>query len=101
MKTRWTASNVSNSKYLGPIEFEDSKGEFHSFEVIQVPASINNPARIVFGGTCNVGFLESGHINQVDCETVDETLCEMLADLETYYNDGSEYITRIVCNERM
>jgi hypothetical protein len=28
-------------------------------------------------------------------------LQELLSDLETYYNDGASYVSRIVCNQRM
>lgn len=97
-QTEWTASDTSKAQYLGAIEFQDNKGELHDFEILKchVPSD-----RIVFGGSCNVGFLESGFIRQEEFEHVDETLREMLSDLETYYNDGPQYVSRIVCNERM
>lgn len=95
---QWTPSDTRNAKYLGVLEFQDNKGEWHNFEVLQC----HEPSdRIVFGGSCNVGFLESGFIRRDDCEHVDETLAEMLFDLEVYYNDGPQYVSRIVCNERM
>ena len=97
---QWTVSDLTNAQYLGPIEFQDNKGEWHNFEVMATDASKGN-ARLVFGGACNVGLLESGYINRPDCESVDETLQEMLSDLECYYNDGPQYVSRIVCNERM
>ena len=100
-KIQWTATNLTGAEYLGVIEFRDIKGQWHAFEVKRAPVSTNNPARIVFGGACNVGFLESGYISQADCETLNETLAELLADLETYYNDGPQYVSRIICNERM
>jgi hypothetical protein len=56
---------------------------------------------VVFGGACNTGFLESGFILREDYESLDETLQELLADLECYYNEGPESVSRIVCNERM
>jgi hypothetical protein len=77
------------------VEFQDNAGEWHDFEVLKTPD------RIVFGGCCNVGFLESGYILREEGETLDETLSEMLSDLETYYNDGPQYVSRIVCNECM
>jgi len=36
-----------------------------------------------------------------DCESLEETLQELHDDLETYYRDGAQYVSRIVCNERM
>ena len=92
---KWDVSKISDGKYLGPIEFQDNKEEWHMFEVIQTKE------RIVFGGCTNTGFLESGYILRDSSESVDETLQEMLSNLETYYNDGPQYISRIVCNERM
>ncbi len=101
-KTEWKATELSQAKSCTPgqyplsvLEFQDNKGEWHDFDVLQTPS------RIVFGGCCNVGFLESGYIEREDFETLDETLSELLADLETYYNDGAQYVSRIVHNERM
>lgn len=102
---QWTASELTNAKpvsaHASCIEFQDNSGEWHYFEVLLVPASSNNPQRIVFGGFCNAGFLESGYISQADCESIEETISEMIADLECYYNDGPKYVSRIVCNDRM
>lgn len=92
---KWSASITNDATYIGPIEFQDRKGERHNFEVLQ------NTDRIIFGGACNTGFLESGFIRREDGEHPDATLREMLADLEVYYNDGPQYVSRIVCNERM
>lgn len=97
-KTQWSASDTENAKYVGCLEFQDTKEEsqeFHDFEVMSLPD------RLVFGGCCNVGFLESGYILREDGESQDETLQELLSDLETYYNDGPAYVSRIVCNQRM
>jgi len=93
MKT-WEVTDVSQAKHLGVTEFQDNKGEWHNFEVMETAD------RLVFGGCCNVGFIESGYINK-DGRTTDATLQEMLADLEVYYNNGSQYVSDIVCNERM
>lgn len=62
---------------------------------------VNTPERIAFGGACNAGFLESGYIEKEEGERFDETLSELIDDLETYYRDGAGYVSRIVCNERM
>lgn len=94
-KTEWSVSDQTNAKYVGVIEFKDNSGEWHNFEVMATKE------RVIFGGCCNVGFLESGYILREDYECLDETLQEMLSDLETYYNDGPQYVSRIVCNERM
>ena len=86
-------------KALGILEFQDNAGEWHNFEVVAVPADV--PERLLFGSCCNVGFFESGFIRREDGENIDETLSELLQDLETYYNDGKRFVSRIVCNERM
>lgn len=102
MKTQeWTVSDTTGAKYLGQIEFQDETGEFHDFEIVKTTTRSKTPRRIVFGGACNVGFIESGYLEMDDTETTDEALSEMLSDLETYYNNGPEYVSRIICNERM
>src|SRR5258708_1685125 len=93
--TPWTASDVSKPVFSGEIEFNDNKGEAHHVAVIATRE------RIAFGGCCNVGFIESGYLLRDDGESLDAGLQGMLADLETYYNDGKQYVSRIVCNERM
>lgn len=93
-KSQWTASDLSGEKYLGIIEFPNGD-DYENFHVIETPD------RLVFGGACNAGFLESGFITREDGESLDETLRELLADLETYYKDGASYVSRIVCNDRM
>jgi hypothetical protein len=97
MKTtiQWKASDQTGARYLGPVEFQTNAGEWVSFEILA------QPDRVIFGGQCNACFLESGHILREDYESEDDTLREMLADLETYYNDGPQYVSRITCNARM
>jgi len=91
----WTVTDVSKPVFSGDIEFQDNEGEYQHFVVIATKD------RIAFGGNCNVGFIESGYLPREEGETLDEGLAEMLADLETYYNDGAQYTSRIVFNERM
>lgn len=95
--TKWSAKTSAENpgEYLGPVEFQDNKGEFHDFEVVRVGNFL------VFGGACNVGMLESGFIELEDSESEGECLQELLADLETFYNDGPDFVLRIVFNERM
>ena len=87
----WQATDVTDAKHLGTLELES--GEY--FEVLQTDS------RLVFGGACNVGFLESGYMEIESGETTDEALSELLQELETYYRDGKQFVSRIVCNERM
>jgi hypothetical protein len=96
-KQRWKVSDISNAMALrsNDMEFQDNSGQWHHFTIIATPS------RIVFGGVCNVGFLESGYLELEEYESLDESLQECFADLETYYNDGPRYVSRIVCNERM
>lgn len=99
----WQASDLTHAKPIGNmrlnqismIEFQDNEGEWHDFELLKTPT------RVLFGSCCNVGFIESGYIEREEGESLDETLSEMLQDLEVYYNDGPDYVSRIVCNERM
>jgi hypothetical protein len=93
----WSQSDISDTIPMRShdLEFQDNKGEWHHFTIIATRE------RIVFGGVCNVGFLESGYLPREEWESLDESLQETLADLEVYYNDGPRYVSRIVCNERM
>ena len=92
---KWTASDTTRAKYIGLIEFQDNQGEWHYFEILQTKD------KLVFGSSCNVGFLESGYMPIDSCFSLDENLQELLADLETYYNDGPQYTTNIIFNQRM
>jgi hypothetical protein len=95
-KWKATPSEVAqDGKYLGVLEFQDKAGEWHHFEVIRLED------RLLFGGACNAGFVESGYIRREDGEDMDETLSALLQDMEAYYNDGQLHVSRIVCNERM
>jgi hypothetical protein len=90
-QTNWSVSNIENAKYLGTLELENGE----SFEVVATET------KLVFGGACNVGLLESGYILREDHESLEETLQELHSDLETYYRDGARSTSRIVCNQRM
>ena len=94
---KWTVSNINNAKYLGIIELQDNQEEWHNFEVLLT----EDQERLVFGGATNTGLLESGYMPVDSCFSLDENLQELIADLETYYNDGPEYISCIIHNERM
>lgn len=97
-KKIWSHTPESETDiYLGVLEFKDTKEEFHDFEVIRSPSS----NRLVFGGACNTCLLQSGYMEIEEYESADEALSELLSDLETYYNDGPSYVSRIVCNDRM
>ena len=97
MKTtqQWTATDTAGAKHLGCLEFKDNAGEWQNFEILETPT------RLVFGSACNVGFFESGYMAKRPDETTDHALAELLADLETDYNDGPQYTSRIICSERM
>jgi hypothetical protein len=97
---KWKASDLKHALPINPrgesmVEFQDRHGEWHDFHILATPK------RVVFGGVCNVGFMESGYIERETHEDLDETLQEMVSDLETYYNDGPGYVSRIVCNQCM
>lgn len=91
---KWKMNDVSNAKHLGIIEFQDNQGEWHNFEIMETKN------RLIFGGFTNIGFIESGYIEKDEMST-DEALQELQADLEVYYNDGKEYTSMIVVNDRM
>lgn len=93
----WEASNLDNSEYLGTIEIPTNleETEWQLFELVVTPT------KIVFGGACNVGFLESGYLLRSACRTLDEDLQMLHEELRTYYQDGPRFTTSIVCNKRM
>ncbi len=91
----WSVVDTTKATHLGVVEFQDNKGEFHNFEVVATTD------KVVFGGVCNVGLLQSGYIEIEPGEIIEDTMRELYEDLETYYNDGPQYVTRIVVNERM
>jgi hypothetical protein len=91
---QWIASDQDGAAYVGMLEFQDCKGEWHNFYVLSIVD------RLLFGGATNTGFMESGYILK-DGELTEDVLPELLADLETYYNEGPQYVSRIVCNQRM
>ena len=92
MKSEWApSSDALAAEYLGVIELESGE----HFDVLR------GIDRLIFGGACNVGFLESGYIAREDGETDDELLTELVADLECFYSDGPRYVSRIVVNDRM
>lgn len=96
MMNEWKVSNVEDAEYIGIIEFQSNDGEWHNFAILKTDD------RLVFGGACNIGFMESGYMTiDLDCFSIDEELQELVEDLECYYNDGIKYTNRIVCNERM
>jgi hypothetical protein len=85
--------NVSDIRYAANIGNMEAGEEY--FELLETKT------KIVFGGSCNTGFLESGYILKDECESLNDTLRELHSDLETYYRDGARYVSRIVCNQRM
>ena len=92
---KWTVSNIDNHEYVGIIEFQDDSNEWRHFEVVKTDS------RIVFGTATNTGFMESGYLEIDDYFSFDENLQELVEDLECYYNDGKDYCSLIVCNDRM
>jgi hypothetical protein len=94
--TEWSASSWDGGKYLGLFEFQNEKdGEWHNFKIVVTSE------RFVFGSFTNSCFLESGYMIREENETINEGLAELYDDLRTYYADGPNYVSRIVCNERM
>lgn len=90
MEKNWKATNVENAEYIGTLEVNEE-----CFEILKTEN------KLVFGGACNVGFLESGYMEIEEGESADEALQELHGDLESFYQNGREYVSRIVCNERM
>lgn len=90
-----TKENKHDIRYLGVIEFQDMEGDYHDFSIVKTKNYL------VFGGACNTGFLQSGFMEIDHCFSLDENIQELIADLETFYNDGADYTNMIVFNDRM
>lgn len=93
----WTVSDIAAARYVGLIE--TAGGEL--WQILKTYEHSKTPRRLVFGGSCNAGFLESGFLEIEDGESTDEALAELLADLETLETDGAAYTSRTVTNERI
>ena len=89
----WKASDTTGAEYLGPLEIEKPNGETESFEIFATPE------RLIFGGACNAGFLESGFMPLHYDETREDALSELSEDLAALYRDRSH--NRIYHNERI
>jgi hypothetical protein len=67
----WKAQDLTGAKYLGILEFVDPRTEgtddqeFITFEIVQTKT------HLVFGGSCNIGLLESGNY-QIDPDFSDD-----------------------------
>jgi len=92
---KWQAINIDNAELFGDVEIEALNGEYHHFTIVKTSD------HLVFGGVCNVGLLQSGFMEIDDCFSLDENLQELIADLETFYNDGADYTNMIIVNDRM
>jgi len=94
-KPEWEVTDVTNAKSLRDIEFLDEHGEWQHFTLLATKD------RLVFGGVCNCGFIESGYMLREDHLCLDEQLQELLEQLENYYNLGPDSAPDLICNERM
>jgi hypothetical protein len=91
-KTEWTVQNIDDAKYLGALEFQNEQDqEWIYFDVLLT----KDRKTLVFGGSTNHCFLQSGYLTLEEDQTVEEGLQELFNELEVYYR------ARIVCNERM
>jgi len=80
-----------NQKYLGVVEFQSSKGDFHVFEIMETKT------RLMFGGVCNAGFIEFGYMEKDDVFSLDESLQELVCQLEQYYESGKDSACKLCC----
>ena len=93
---KWDFSDAEKTgQYVGIIEFQSVDGEWHNFEVFETPQ------RLVFGGFTNIGFMESGYMDNDTIFSTEENVQALVEELETYYNQGADAATELVCTERM
>lgn len=92
----WQHQDIENATYVGVLEVPVAEGvEAPYFEVLKTPDSL------VFGGSTNATFLQSGYMRLDSDESQDVGLQELAEDLRVFYEDGPGYVSRIVVNERM
>lgn len=85
----WTVTDVSEADHLGTLELENGE----SFEVL------NAGSKLVFGGACNAGFLESGYMLRSPFSSLQDDLENLQEDLEAYYRSKGH--VSIYVNDRM
>jgi len=85
----WTVTDVSNADRVGTLEIENGE----SFEVL------NTGSKLVFGGACNAGFLESGFMLRSPFAALEDDLSNLVEDLEAYYRCKGH--VSIFFNDRM
>jgi hypothetical protein len=85
----WTVTDVSEAEHLGTIETDSGE----SFEIL------NTGSKLVFGGACNAGFLESGFMLRSAFATLEDDLSNLNEDLNAYYH-GKNHVS-IYVNDRM
>lgn len=92
----WQPQDLTDATYVGILEVPVAKGEdTPTFEVLKTADSL------VFGGSTNATFLQSGFMRFDPDESLQEGLQELVEDLSVFYTDGPSYVSRIVVNERM
>jgi hypothetical protein len=92
----WQPQDLTDATSIGILEVPVPEGEDSIyFEVIKTANSL------VFGGSSNATFLQSGFMRLEQDESLDEGLQELVEDLSVFYTDGPSYASRIVVNERM
>ena len=67
------------------VELQDKNGEWHIFHLL------HNKRKISYGGACNCGFLEDGHMIIDHDFSLDENLQAMIENLQVLIDDGIEY----------
>jgi len=75
--------DIDKAKYIGIVEIQDDQGEFH------IETIVETDKYLVYGGACNVGLLQHGHIEKDDCFSLDENLQALVEELELHHN-GNE-----------
>ena len=95
--TRWIPYSIKKATYLGVIEFNSGDDEEPCWHDFHVFASSN---ALIFGGFCNAGFIESGHMHKDGCNT-DVALQELADELETFYRGGCKPRERLILSDSM
>lgn len=93
----WVAQNSDDAKHIGTIEFKHpiEDDEYVTFEILQTTT------HLLFGGACNVGFLESGNQQLNPSLSFDENLQKLIENLMNYYTGKTNFSEDFACNERM
>ena len=78
--------NEKNSRYIGMFEMDDNDGGYDIYDVVEVDGN-----KLVFGSPTNSCFLQSGYMDIIEYESLDENLQALHTALEHFALTNQPY----------